>query len=410
VGVVSLKSFAISDPSTSNAISRLAEQIGKVKINPDFVCAFYDCEHDDGLIFEFVKQRFPNAAVLGGTSCSGLMSDAGLAGAMSIGLLLIEDPDGDYGSAAVKLDADVASCAERALYQALTAADCAGELPELIWIYQAPGREEAVIEGLRRLVGDRCPIIGGSSADNTVAGNWRQLGPEGPMSDGLVVGVFFSSGGIGFAFQGGYEPTGPNGIVTQVAYDPAGESGIVTRARGRQIIAIDDEPAAQVYNRWIGGVLSDKLAGGGSILTDTTMYPLGIAAGKIEDVTHYILVHPDQVLEGGALSTFATIEEGTRLYSMNGDKTRLIERAGKVAAASAATLANGPGNLAGGLVVYCGGCMIAVGDQMPRVSKAVSSSFNGMPFLGCFTFGEQGFLLDRNTHGNLMISAIAFGQ
>ena len=72
-----------------------------------------------------------------------------------------------------------------------------------------------MIEGLRRVVGDRCPIIGGSAADNAVAGKWRQIGPDGPMNDGLVVGVVFSSGGIGFAFQGGYEPSGHNGVVTR---------------------------------------------------------------------------------------------------------------------------------------------------------------------------------------------------
>ncbi len=32
------------------------------------------------------------------------------------------------------------------------------------------------------------------------------------------------------------------------------------------------------------------------------------------------------------------------------------------------------------------------------------------PFIGCFTFGEQGRLIDRDLHGNLMISAVAFGR
>ena len=408
--MVFLKSFTASDRSTSVALSQLAAQIDAAKIDPDLVCAFYECEHRDDEIFDFIKRRFPNAALLGGTSCGGVMSEVGLAGANSIGLLLIEDSSGDYGSAAVKLDADVSSCAERALHAALADAGCAGELPELIWIYQAPGQEEAVIEGLRRVVGDRCPIIGGSAADSHVTGDWRQIGPEGPINDGLVVGVVFSSGGIGYAFQGGYEPTGPNGIVTQVAYDAAGENGVVTKARGRKIITIDGEPAAEVYNRWIGGLLSEKLAHGGSILAETTMYPLGIASGRIEDVTHYVLVHPHQILEDGALSTFAAIEEGARLYSMSGERARLVERAGKVATAAATALTRGSNSLAGGLVVYCAGCMIAVGDEMPKVSKAVATSFNGMPFIGCFTFGEQGYLLDKNTHGNLMISAITFGQ
>ena len=147
-----------------------------------------------------------------------------------------------------------------------------------------------------------------------------------------------------------------------------GDEAASSKARGRQIISIDGEPAAAVYNRWIGGILSEKLAEGGNILTDTTMYPLGIDAGKIEDVTHYVLIHPDQILEDGALSTFAEIEEGTQLYCMRGDKTRLVERAGKVAAAAAAALPGGITNLAGGLIVYCAGCMLAVGDQMQGIS------------------------------------------
>src|SRR3546814_20165553 len=74
------------------------------------------------------------------------------------------------------------------------------------------------------------------------------------MEDGIVVGVLFSSGGIGTAFQGGYEPTGVNGIVTGLGYD-SGESGIVTTGTGRHISEIDGEPAAVVYDRWTDGSL-----------------------------------------------------------------------------------------------------------------------------------------------------------
>ncbi len=408
--MVALKSFVRSSPSTADALAELDCAIQSSGMDPALIYVFYDGAHDDASIFEYVRARFPHAALLGGTSCGGVMSEAGLGGAGSIGMLLIDDADGDYGAAAVRLGADPATQAEQTLHAALAAADCAGELPELIWIYQVPGQEEAVIDGLRRVVGDRCPIIGGSSADNDVTGAWRQLGPDGPMHGGLVVSVLFSSGGIGFAFQGGYEPSGNSGIVTRVGYDRSGESGVATKVSGRQILAIDGEPAADVYNRWIGGVLSEKLDTGGSILVDTTMYPFGIDAGKIEGVTHYLLIHPDQILADRALSTFACIEEGTRLYSMRGERTRLIERAGRVAAAATATLAGGSESLAGGLVVYCAGCMLAVGEQMPEVSKAVTASFDGLPFLGCFTFGEQGSVLEKNAHGNLMISAIAFGR
>lgn len=407
--MVSLRSFAVSNQSTALAVRELASQLDGAQISPSFICVFYDADHEDGPIHDLLRARFPEAALLGGTSCNGAMTEDGLGGAGSIGVLLVEDPDGDYGSAAVEFDGDAADCAERALHAALGDAGCAGELPELVWIYQAPGQEEGVIEGLRRVVGDRCPIIGGSSADNTVSGGWRQLGPDGAIRNGVVVGVLFSSGGIGYAFQGGYEPTGPSGVVTRIGYSPSGESGIVTKVRSRQIVSIDGEPAAEVYNRWVGGSLSEKVESGGNILTDTTMFPLGVDAGRIEDLTHYLLIHPEQVTADGALSTFASVEEGTRLYSMRGDRTRLVERAGRVATAAVGSL-GGAERLAGGLVVYCAGCMLAVGDQMPRVSAAVSESLDGMPFVGCFTFGEQGLVLDRNAHGNLMISAIVFGK
>ncbi len=407
--MVNLRSLTASNSDTSAALTTLAGQLPP-GCRPAFVSVFYDASHDDAKVWSFVQQHFPDAAVMGGTSCGGIMTEAGLGGPGSIGMLLVDDPDGNYGTAAIALDGDVADCAEQVLRDALLAADCVDELPELVWIYQAPGSEEAVISGLRRILGERCPIIGGSSADNAVEGQWRQLGPGGAMRHGLVVGVLFPSGGIGFAFQGGYEPTGASGVVTRVGYRTRGDDGAINRTSGREILTIDDEPAAEVYNRWIGGALTDKLQHGGPILTDTTMFPLGVDSGRIEDVPHYMLIHPSLVLRNGGLSTFASVSVGTRVYCMQGNRARLVERAGKVATAAAAALPGGPASLAGALIVYCAGCMLAVGDEMPLVSQTVYESLGGQPFIGCFTFGEQGFMIDRNAHGNLMISAVAFGR
>ena len=54
--------------------------------------------------------------------------------------------------------------------------------------------------------------------------------------------------------------------------------------------------------------------------------------------------------------------------------------------------------------------MWLVGEDMPQVAQAVAQRLAGAPFVGCFTFGEQGAMQGRNMHGNLMISAIAFGK
>jgi hypothetical protein len=408
--MVRLCSVAAAHDDTAGALRALEKAIALQSAKANFIFAFYGAQHDDQTIHGFLRQRFPEAKLLGGTSCSGLMTDQSLWGPDAIGLLLVDDSAGDYGVGAAPLGAAPGKAAEAALRSALSNAGCDGELPELIWIYQAPRHEEDVIDGLRRVVGDRCPIIGGSSADDTVAGNWRQLSNDGWHESSVVVGVLFPSGGISYAFQGGYEPAGPSGVVTQLGFDHAGPSGIVTQSRGRTIMAIDGISAGQVYNGWIGHRLNEKLSSGGNILMETSMSPLAVDAGVIDGISHYLLIHPAAIEADGALSTFAAVEEGTRLYSMRGDRDHLIERARRVAAEAVENLPGGATSLAGGLMVYCAGCMLAVNERMPDVVDQVSQGFAAMPFLGCFTFGEQGQIARQNVHGNLMISAIAFGR
>lgn len=54
--------------------------------------------------------------------------------------------------------------------------------------------------------------------------------------------------------------------------------------------------------------------------------------------------------------------------------------------------------------------MLAVQPRMEEVAQALRGALPGVPFLGGFTFGEQGrSVTGANLHGNLMISVIVFG-
>ena len=399
---VGIRTLIAAADDAATTMAAFENDVASVDLTADFIFCFYGCELDDAGVLSALTAQFPDAAILGGTSSNGVMSANGPAGKYSIGALIVSDPEGDYGVAARSFGDDPQQDATDALSAALTAADCPGELPELIWIYQAPGYEEAVLAGLREIVGDRCPIVGGSSADDLVLGNWRQMSNDGVMTDGIVVGVVFSSGGVTVAFEGGYEPTGDTGIVTGVA-----SSGVVTSHVGRHVLTIDDRPAAEVLNEWLGGAITAELEQPGSILATTTLTPIGIDTGGESEFSHYRLVHPASITSERGFTTFATIENGTRLFSMRGDRRRLIDRAGRVASIANEPLREGAG-LAGGLVVYCGGCMMAVGEEMGSVSQTLAQSFGTSPWLCCFTFGEQGPVLGSNMHGNLMISTISF--
>jgi hypothetical protein len=55
--------------------------------------------------------------------------------------------------------------------------------------------------------------------------------------------------------------------------------------------------------------------------------------------------------------------------------------------------------------------MLAVREDMDQVAAAIDSAIGQAPFLGIFTFGEQGcFIGNNNTHGNLMISVVVFSR
>lgn len=432
---VEAHSFVASGGDTRTVLAELDRQVSASGPTPDMVFVFYGPRHDDTAIAAFLAERLPGVPVVGGTTGRGLMSPAGLADEHSVGLLLLADPDGRFGAAGVPFepgDVDPGDAAETALHRALAAADATGELPELIWLYQSPGHEEQVLSGLQRVVGDRCPIIGGSAADDDLTGQWRQLGPGGPMAAGVVVAALFPSGGVSFAYQGGFEPTGHSGVVTEVGggtesgtaagagAEPVTEADETAHAGGadrkrvpgghRHVLRIDDEPAAEVYDRWLGGVLPAAIvAHGGSILAEGNGYAVGVAAGSASGMTYFRLVQPGSISAQQGLVTFANVRRGTRLYGMRGSKEGLVRRASRVVTAALSGL-GGAGEAAGGLVLYCAGCREAVGEDIDRVAATLCTAFGGCAFLGGFTDGEQGPLLETNVHANLMITAVVFGR
>lgn len=384
--------------------AQLERKLQAAALSADAVFAFYDASYDGNAIARALSSRFPDAAIIGGSSSGGVMSQYDADRAYAAGFLLLEDADGDFGVGACPLGNDPAGAAEAALLAALEDADCVGELPELIWTYQAPGTEEDVIAGLRRVVGNRCPIVGGSSADDLVEGKWSQLSRTGAATDSVVVCALFPSRPLSYAFQGGYEPDGNFGRVTRI------DGGRITKVEGarrsRIILEIDNEPAAQIYNRWSGGILDGKLASGGSILGETNLNPLSVLAGKENGVDQYVLVHPETVRPDGALTTFAEVAEGATIHCMRGEADQLLRRAGRVARQASSQLESEP---CAALVVFCGGCRMAVQDRIAELSGSLREHLGDTPLVVCFTFGEQGPVLGVNQHGNLMISAVVFG-
>lgn len=360
---------------------------------PDFVALHFGVGHDAAELHLAAQSRLAAGALHGGASALGIMGADGLdIGGSGLGVFAIWDPAGSFGTSSADLGDDAERAAHDAAATALENAGRPGEIPELVWLTVAPGREEEVIAGLRAVVGAETLIVGGTSADNDVSGQWAQFGPDALHSDGVVVTVLFPSAPVTSVYQSGYAPTG--------------DSGIVTRVEGRRVFEIDHRPAAQVLQDWSGGAVHSVVDETRSILAEATLWPLGRETRQVAGVPFHLLAHPAVAHPDGAVDLFAAVSEGDRLWQMAGSADSLVARAGRVAAQARQ---NAGDSISAALVVYCGGCMFAVRDRMDEVTAGIQQELGDIPWLGLFSFGEQGAPAgDVSKHGNLMVSCTVF--
>ena len=333
--------------------------------------------------------RFPQSALHQVSSFGSTISDGGFHRGPSATAFAVLDESGGYGAAFDPTDGDVAEGAAEAVARATERAGRPGEAPALVLLSTTPGIEEDAIRGIEEELGQGVPIVGGTAADDTIAGEWSVADATVSAGTGLVVSVFFSKTPPSLSFSSGYVPEGP--------------AGLITSAEGRTIREIDGRPAVDVYNEWTEGHLASIDAEtGGSVLAETTLRPLG---RKIPgDLDRFLLAHPASVEQGGGIGMFACCNAGEVVHLMTGSVDSLVSRAGRVANSAVLKVEN----VRGGLIIYCAGCMLAVGDHFEKAQYELQSTF-GAPFSGVFSFGEQGpSARAGNLHGNLMVSAVVF--
>lgn len=368
-----------------------------VKSEPKLLICHANADYGAVPLQQALLKLVPEGCQLAGSSsCLGAMNEVGFHVADGAGLSLIAfaEDEGDFGVGLVRQDDVAQQSAIEALEQAIADAERPGELPDLIWMNASPGQEEALLQGIASVVGSHVPVVGGSSADNEVKGDWWQFSKQVCTQDGVLLIVFYPDCAVDLSFHSGYAPTQ--------------HVGTVTKAEGRVVHTIDHQPAAQVYNQWTHGDIASKLAGG-NILQDSTFAPLGVEAGTVEGVPYFAMKHPEQVLDDGAMRLFSNVELGEKLTLMEGSMDSLTRRAGTVISGLMARKGWQQQQVAGALVVYCAGCMLGVRDNMQSVHQGIRSALGDTPFQAMFTFGEQGCFIDGvNRHGNLMISAVLF--
>lgn len=383
----SISAINSSESAILDAICKLQQKI----TNPKLVLAYFSEHHDETLIKNRLHEQYPDAQVLGCSSCRGVMTDEGYNYGDSIALWAMCDYNGAFGTALVSTNQSPFEMAQQAVLRAIENSGRPGELPALILLHATPGSEEDVIRGIERELGASIPIIGGSAADDFVSGNWKLFTHEHTSQHGVGVCVFYPSCQVSYSFHSGYANTN--------------QSAVVTKVEGREIVELDNEPAINIYEKW----LDKNLSQASNIINESSLNPLGRVVGKVHELEYYKLAHPLKVTERGGIELFATVEESETVFCMMGTDERLITRAGRVIDSANDVGRKGELDPIGGITIYCAGCMLKVQDRMHEVASYVNHAMHQAPFVSPFTFGEQGqFIGGENAHGNLMISAVLF--
>lgn len=337
---------------------------------------------------------------LGGSSCLAGLSDQDLyLEGPAVAALQITDLAGHYGVGQAALAPDVA--VNLAVQQALSNAYQQAQLdesvtPAMVWLYQAPGQEESVLQALIALLGPQVPIFGGSSADDDLSGQWWQLCNGQIGQSQLVIGVMVPSVEICGFFAAGYRLTG--------------QAARVTKLHDREIIELDHQPAAEVYRRWLGNS-PYSLFERTTILSDSALHPLGRVVAEVNGAPVLLLSHPAYVEPDQRIGLFSQVHRGEQVHLLAGNHDELAGKAGDVAAETCARLLERGVIPRGGVLVFCAGSMLAIRPHVAEVLRQIHRQLPELPFVVTFTFGEQGTFVDgQSRHGNLMISAVIFGS
>ena len=375
------------------AIAELCDQLDG---SPDLLILGAACHHEMATFSARLDKRLPDTTTIGTTSYQGVMTDDGFHRRPSLALWGLRDPDGVYGSALVAIDDAPRQAAAHAVERAIEDAGRCGEMPSVIWLHCAPGQEERVIAGIEDVIGRQVPILGGSSADDDIAGRWQQMANHQSSSEGIAIAALYPSVEPVYSFHSGYEPTG--------------HSATVTDCQGRIVWTLDERPAAEVYHEWTDGSAPTQADhDSDQFFQQSIFFPLGRRLHSQHNGASFLLSHPRRVVDGGGLELFNEVALGDDLILMTGDEDSLASRAGRVTSSALDIYGLSADDIAGGLVVFCAGCLSTITDRTDDIIDSLHQSLRHTPFMGLFTLGEQGCFIDgQNRHGNLMVSSLLF--
>jgi len=393
---------------------------GKENRTPGFALIFVSSGTDaEVVLFEARKLFGDETKIYGGTSDSrAVMTDKGsvkaaekgydytaMKGKRGLVVMTITSEDIVFGVGSANFSAypSVQEASRAAILKAIkSAGKSQNELPKVILITPTIGVEEEVIEGIEEVVGKNTPILGGTSGGP----KFGVLGENEVYDEGISLAVIYTDLPVGWIFEGGFDVTDPH-------------TGIVTKVEGQAIVEINNRPALDVYDEWLGGKIEklyEEVGDPGKIRDLLTLCPIYRKYTSPSGQDYFLFSHPwpkDETLKDRSIMTSTKIKVGERIYLSRGTWETFINRIGNlpVKAKVQGGIEVGKKPLLG-IGYICAGVMGVIPEsEREKLSPLINYTNNGAPFIASFTWGEQGhFPGIGNKHGNLLTSFLVVGR
>lgn len=387
---------------------------------PDLAIIFASSGSDMAVILSKARQLFGTGTkIYGGTSDSRAVTteegfvkvtergygQALMEGKRGLAIMTIgsEDITFGVGSANFSVYPSVQEASKVAILNAIrSAGKPEGELPKIIMVTPTLGVEEEVLEGIEQVVGKDTPVLGGSAGGPTSA----VFGEDEVYGEGVSLTVIYTDLPIGWTFEGGFDVTAP-------------QTGVVTKVEGQIIVEIDNRPALDVYNEWLGGKIERlyREVGEPDVIRDLlTLHPLYRKYTSASGQDYFLFSHPwpkDDKLIDRSVMTSTKIGVGEKVYLSHGTWETLVNRIGNLPRnAKVRGGINVNQKPIFGLGYICAGVMGTIPEEeREKLPLLINYANNDAPFIANFTWGEQGhFPGVGNKHGNLLTSFLVIGE
>ncbi len=223
-----------------------------------------------------------------------------------------------------------------------------------------------LVRGIRENIPANVGLSGGLAGDGISFKETFVFYNGEPIKNGVVAVAFYGDRiQIGHGSMGGFSPFGPERLVT--------------KSKGNILYELDDQPAVELYKKYLGEEKSKDLA------TNQFFFPLSYRNKDMEESVVRTILTIDE--ENNCMVFAGDLKEGGYARLMKTNPFKLVEGSDKAAQFCVDSLDSDTPDLA--ILISCVGRKIILKQRVEEEVEAVRFHFkNGISMTGFYSYGE----------------------